>query len=108
MLVNRNDTTNNNVEFISYSGKYPYLCIGKLVLKIDGEEVKFGNKYSYKDVDYPAFWHSGGGLDNNYCAYSGEWEIDVEELPEQYRKYAIEIDDVFNTNVEHGCCGGCS
>ena len=108
MLVNRNDTTtNNNVEFISYSGKYPCLCMGKLMLKIDGEEVKFGNKYSYKDVDYPTFWHSGGGLDNNYCAYSGEWEIDVEELPEQYRKYATEIDDVFNENVEHGCCGGC-
>ena len=109
MLVNRNDTTtNNNVEFISYSGKYPCLCMGKLMLKIDGEEVKFGNKYSYKDVDYPTFWHSGGGIDRNYCAYSGEWEINVEELPEQYRKYATEIDEVFNENVEYGCCGGCA
>ena len=107
MLVNKNNAVNSNVEFVSYSGKYPCLCMGVLTLKIDGEEVKFGNKYSNKDVDYPTFWHSGGGIDSNYCAYSGEWEIDVEELPEQYRKYATEIDDVFNENVEHGCCGGC-
>ena len=107
MLVNKNNAVNSNVEFVSYSGKYPCLCMGVLTLKIDGEEVKFGNKYSHKNVDYPTFWHSGGGIDNNYCAYSGEWEIDVEELPEQYRKYATEIDDVFNENVEYGCCGGC-
>lgn len=30
-----------------------------------------------------------------------------EELPEQYRKYAEEIDRVFNENVDWGCCGGC-
>ena len=107
MLVNRSNEVNSNVEFISYSGKYPCLCMGVLTLKIDGEEVKFGNKYSNKDVDYATFWHSGGGIDNNYYAYSGEWEIDVEELPEQYRKYATEIGNVFNENVEYGCCGGC-
>ena len=27
--------------------------------------------------------------------------------PEQYRKYAAEIDLVFNENVPYGCCGGC-
>ena len=91
MLVNKNNTVNNNVEFVSYSGKYPCLCMGILTLKIDGEEVKFGNKYSHKDVDYPTFWHSGGGIDSNYCAYSGEWKIDVEELPEQYRKYTTRL-----------------
>ena len=107
MLVNKNNAVNSNVEFVSYSGKYPCLCMGMLTLKIDGEEVKFGNKYSHKDVDYPTFWHSGGGIDYNYETFSGEWIIDVESLPEHYRKYATEIDDVFNENVAHGCCGGC-
>lgn len=108
MLINMVDDNNKHIEFVSYSGRYPCLCMGTLVLKIDGEEVRFGNKYSDKSVDYPTFWSSGGGLDHNYCAYSGEWNINVEELPEQYRKYATEIDNVFNTNVEHGCCGGCA
>ncbi len=108
MLVNKKQKQcSSNVEFVSYSGTYPCLCMGMLILKIDGKEVKFGNKYSYKDVDYPTFWSSGGGIDSNYCAYSGEWEIDVEELPKQYRKYATEIDAIFNENVAYGCCGGC-
>lgn len=38
---------------------------------------------------------------------TGEWEIDVDRLPEQFRKYAEEIGKVFNENVEYGCCGGC-
>ena len=37
----------------------------------------------------------------------GEWSIDVDDLPEQFRKYADEIDEVFNENVPQGCCGGC-
>lgn len=37
----------------------------------------------------------------------GEWKIDVDRLPEQFRKYAEEIGKVFNENVEYGCCGGC-
>lgn len=109
MLVNKNknNAVNSNVEFVSYSGTYPCLCMGMLILKIDAKEVKFGNKYSYKDVDYPKFWQSGGRIDSDYHVYSGEWEIDVEELPKQYRKYAAEIDYIFNENVSHGCCGGC-
>jgi len=36
-----------------------------------------------------------------------EWQIDINNIPEQYRKYAAEIDEVFNSNVPWGCCGGC-
>ncbi len=42
-----------------------------------------------------------------YDVITEEWQIDVDDLPEQFRKYATEIDRVFNENVEYGCCGGC-
>ena len=106
MLVNNIDYECHNVEFISYTGKYPCLCSGTLTLKIDGVEVKFGYTHN-GEADYPPFWESGGGLDEDYCPYENKWEIDVSRLPEQYRKHAGEIDYVFNENVEHGCCGGC-
>lgn len=113
MVINQNKDISKHVEFISYTGKYPNLCGGELTLKIDDEEVKFGITIDAKTGEkiediYPIFWSSGGGIDKNYCAYQEEWIIDASELPEEYRKYAREIDEVFNTNVRHGCCGGCA
>lgn len=86
------------VKFVSYSGRYPNLCSGILTLNIDGIDVIFGNKFIDNTAQYPRFWESGCG---------DEWKIDVMELPEDFRRYAAEIDRVFNENVEHGCCGGC-
>lgn len=129
MLVNRKNTGNNRVEFISYDGKWPCLCSGVLTLKIDGEIVKFGhhtmmghwnkktNNWFYKDENpdkpnYERFWSSGGscgfesGWTNEYV-HTAEWKIDVEELPEKFVELASEIDEVFNENVTWGCCGGC-
>lgn len=92
-----------HVKFISYTGEYPNLCSGILTLKIDDKEVRFGYGTSNKP-----FWYSGGGLNPNYeGAYQREWKIDVNKILEKYRKYAREIDEVFNENVEWGCCGGC-
>lgn len=91
------------VKFISYTGKYPNLCNGILTLEIDGKEVRFGGGLSYA-----SFWYSGGGLlPDRKGTYEGEWIIDVDQIPAIYRKYAREIDEVFNENVEWGCCGGC-
>lgn len=105
----------NHVTFVSYSGRYPNLCCGTLVLNIDGELITFdylSNKADSKKV-FPSFWHSGGstgfagpGYENPYTE-TNEWNICVEELPEKYRQYASEIDEVFNENVPFGCCGGC-
>lgn len=100
-----------HVKFISYTGGYPNLCSGDLTLEIDGENVVFGNVYGTgmrkRTGIQPIFWHSGGYVGDDYEAYTGEWQIDVEEIPEEYRKYASEIDKVFNDNVPYGCCGGC-
>lgn len=105
MLVNRNND-NNHVKFISYDGKYPCLCMGTLILEIDGTKYSFGNKGKI-----PEFWSSGGTCgftgDQEANVTDGKWIINVDEIPEQFRQYANEIDEAFNDNVTYGCCGGC-
>lgn len=83
------------VEFVSYDGKYPNLCSGTLVLKIDGEIVKFP-KYCM-DSGGSCDWRSG-------IVTEGFWDVHV---PPEYSKYTQEILDVVNENVPYGCCGGC-
>jgi hypothetical protein len=127
MVVNNNNrNTGNRVRFISYTGDYPNLCHGVLTLEIDGKEYKFGHNYSnyhydangkgiFTDEDpanpnFDSFWMSGGcitgGMEDLH-AETGEWEIDADDLPEQFRELADEIDLIFNENVDYGCCGGC-
>lgn len=105
MLVNRK-YYNNHVKFISYDGKYPCLCMGTLILEIDGTKHSFGRKGKFLK-----FWSSGGacGFTGNWEANvtNGEWIINVDNIPEQFRQYVSEIDEVFNDNVTYGCCGGC-
>lgn len=111
-----------NVEFVSYDGKYPNLCSGVLVLKIDGEEVRFGHNYLVSnylvsrswetDGNYDAFWSSGGScyFSHDYSESGvnhGRWEIDIDRIPDKYKDYYLEIEEVFNDNVDYGCCGGC-
>lgn len=109
MLVNKKDSnTTSRVKFISYNGKYPCLCTGVLTLEIDGVQYKFGNE---DEADFNSFWITGGSIAHdshwNWDVRHGEWKIDVERLPEQFRELASEIDAVFNENVPYGCCGGC-
>lgn len=117
-----------HVKFISYTGEYPDLCRGILTLEIDGKEYRFGHNYSnchynknteqwyftdeVTNPNFDKFWTSGGGCGfiNDYedCYVgTGEWKIDVMDIPEQFRKYATEIDEEFNSSVPYGCCGGC-
>lgn len=83
-------------------GNGPYAGIRTIP---SGTAITFGNKYVHKDAQYDRFWQSGGSCQGG--CHTGEWNIDATEIPEQFRKYAAEIDRVFNDNVEHGCCGGC-
>ena len=112
-----NNSSAGNVEFVSYTGAYPNLCSGILTLLICGKEYVFGHDYSKfeswkTDGHHSSFWSSGGscGFSNGYSeshVKSGEWQINVSELPEEVKQYAQEIDEVFNENVPYGCCGGC-
>lgn len=128
MLVNQQKGNNTSrVKFISYTGDYPNLCSGVLTLEIDGVQYKFGHNYDnyhlndesqrvFTDEDpnkpnFEKFWSSGGCVtsdeDWNFDVLQDEWIIDAEDLPEQFRSLAAEIDHVFNQNVPQGCCGGC-
>lgn len=115
MLINKDASNINHVKFISYTGSYPNLCRGILTLEIDGKRYRFGHNYMkdyHNDGNYNSFWSSGGSCgftdnwSNSYVDH-GEWIIDVNDLPEEIKKYAAEIDEVFNNNVNWGCCGGC-
>ena len=87
------------VEFISYDGKYPCLCMGTLTIKVNGKTYWLNNKMI-----------SGGCImrdgDWNMWSEYGDWEIDLEKYPE-LEPYREEITQVVNDNVEQGCCGGC-
>ena len=112
-----NDTRDHpaHVKFVSYTGKWPSLCHGILTLEINGIRHTFGTKGMFaaklpngREPDFETFWSTGGR-----CPMPpddiilGEWKIDISKLPEQFRQYAEEIDAVINSNIEHGCCGGC-
>jgi hypothetical protein len=127
MLVNKKSSNTSRVKFISYTGEYPNLCSGVLTLEIDGVQYKFGHNYlayhfddkgvgrfTDEDPEHPnfnSFWTSGGSVSHdghwNWEVDTDEWEIDVNELPEQFWDVADEINEVFNENVPFGCCGGC-
>ena len=105
-VVNKADA--GHVRFVSYTGKWPNLCRGILTLEIDGVEHRFG----YDSGQHGKFWSSGGecGFSGNYTGsyvHAGEWKIDAQLLPEELKCYVAEIDEIFNSNVVYGCCGGC-
>jgi len=86
------------VEFVSYDGRYPNLCRGKLILKIDGKTVPMP-KYCMNSGGTTYFDSKGGEHISK-----GLWSIDV---PQQFLKYKDEIEECVNNNVPLGCCGGC-
>lgn len=107
-----NTIAKHNIEFVSYTGKFPNLCTGDLTLRIDGEDVVFDNKSN------PRFWTSGGRCymtheDYGDYVYRDKWElIDVEHLEDLDPKYIDMLDDMLdvmntNNNTQYGCCGGC-
>lgn len=123
-----------SVKFISYDGKYPNLCRGVFVVKIDNEIWAFHSHYkqdsqyywkgrnclkeikSIKHV-YSVYFRSGGDCfydDNDAYILDGNWSINFDDAKDDRGvKFYIddslvtELTEVFNANVEHGCCGGC-
>lgn len=88
------------VEFMSYNGHYPHLCMGVLTLKLDGETVEL---YSPLESCGRAFVAENG----DEVVEKGQWKINPAFVPAEFREYIPEIENVVNNNVPHGCCGGC-
>ena len=87
------------VEFVSYNGKYPNLCSGTLVIRVNRKEYAISHLCSGGSVSFDEDW--------NPTVEEGRWTIDEYYLPEEIKQYKEEIEDVVNDNVEYGCCGGC-
>jgi len=89
-----------HVEFVSYTGEYPCLCHGELIVKIDGKEVNLGDCLtSGGDV-----WFDEAGMEH---VEEGGWIIYDYDIPFEYVNFIPEIEDVVNDNITWGCCGGC-
>lgn len=96
-----------NINFISYTGKYPALCYGTLTVEIDGKKTIFGF-----EKEYPRFWASGGSVsfDNewNETILQGDWELLYDKNDFPFDKETMQqLINVMNENVNCGCCGGC-
>lgn len=88
------------IEFVSYDGRYPCLCMGTLVIRVNGKTYRLKNALV-----------SGGDVLSNHdfsdmWTVKGEWRVALYDYPE-LEPYKEEIARVVNENVEYGCCGGC-
>ena len=88
------------VEFIKYDGKWPCLCFGTLIIKVDGKTYHLENAM----ISGGGVWHDSGW--DSVDVTQGPWKIDLYKFPE-LKPYEEEITQVVNENVEWGCCGGC-
>ena len=87
------------VKFISYDGKYPCLCMGTLIIEVDGKSYFLNNVLiSGGSVSFTKDWEE--------IVDQGDWRIDLKEYPE-LEPYKEEIAEIVNENIRQGCCGGC-
>lgn len=85
---------------IEYDGRYPCLCMGHLIVIIDGVAWDFG-KYALS---------SGGDIckdeNGDMWAEKGEWEVSKwpDDFPDNLKEVVFKA---INSEIPHGCCGGC-
>lgn len=107
----------NDVEFVSYDGVYPCLCMGTLCAKVNGNTYYFHYSYAEKATDpqyegtvwLPPFWVSGGGIDEaDFSVNRSKWQkSSCNEYPSEVRDNLDRLLELFNEHVQFGCCGGC-
>ena len=93
-------TGSDEVKFISYDGKYPCLCSGKLKIVVNNKAYEF-----YRILRSGGFVSSTS--EGDYSVTYGKWSIFEDMLPKELKKLAKEITECVNRNVSKGCCGGC-
>lgn len=93
----------NNVQFISYNGKYPNIEQGELTIRIDGKEYRFGHDYTrfnkktktfineFYEPNFDEFWL--------LSKEKNEWILNTEK---QYPKYISNfISKIFELFKQH-------
>ena len=99
---------NADIQFIRYTGydSRCNICSGTLVLRINGKNVTFGREGMFAEFFYPEECWSNTGC-TNYRNTAKGWNIDVKELPMEYRPYAKQIHDLINRHMPKEFCIGC-
>ena len=85
---------------IQYNGAYPNLCRGRLVVTVDD-----------KVWEFPEYCLSSGG----YVRFDRDWQEEIGEgcwtvtdWPQGFPEHQkIAVTDAVNSEIPHGCCGGC-
>lgn len=99
------------IKFVSYSGEYPCLCSGTLILEIENKKYFFSDSHLKGDNCFCAFWESGGKVwfskDWEDHIVRRKWKLNSKALPDFLKPYGKQLIAIFNKNVPHGCCGGC-
>lgn len=92
--------SSDRLNFISYSGKYPNLCSGQLIMKLDGKVVVF-----------PRYCLCSGGnvsFDDEWTEEVSEGPWTITEFPKDFpEELKARANEIVNENVPLGCCGGC-
>ena len=72
-----------HVRFIEYTGKYPTLCMGVLILEIDGKRYHFGYDYDDEDLvwdDFTDTWYVPRGWHEDVWFMEESYQIDETEF----------------------------
>ena len=93
------------LKFIEYTGKWPCLCMGTLILEFNEKRYEIKNLLS--SGGSCGFVEIDGDPYGDTCIGYGPWEINEYYLPDELKPYADEIRDLVNENIDQGCCGGC-
>jgi len=89
------------IEFVKFTGEYPYFCQGKLVVKVDGNEVSFGD-----DCDYPSFVEC-----DSFILGKDRWGFVWDMCGNQFDDFTEEekalLEKAWNEHAPTEDCGAC-
>ena len=93
------DEEKKTIKFVKYTGEYPILCNGMLIICFQGKEYAIEGWKSGGSVYFDDEW-------NDFVTH-GDWQIDIKALPDELKPFHDEIEKLMNEHVQLGCCGGC-
>jgi hypothetical protein len=86
---------------IEYSGAFPNLCSGHLVVTVDGQEWDFGEHCLSSGG---TVWFDDSG---NEHVETGEWSVTKWPAGFPVALVMERVTVAINDQIPHGCCGGC-